>query len=109
MSKIYKPKLVFSTGEELKDVVRKNFSIYRKKYEYSPIFLISKEQEIFEIGYFDNDSTNCIHKKSDVTIKDIKSIHSEFVEINNFDIIEDFHMGIYNFVQDKLLKQVYQQ
>ena len=46
--------LVLETGEEIMEIVKNNFSIFRKKYEHSPLYLISKDKEVFEIGYFDD-------------------------------------------------------
>ena len=70
--------LVLNTGESLKEVVRNNFSIYRKKNIHSPLFLISKDKEVFEIGYFDG-SCECTYKKSDIVIdKILDSVLNEY-------------------------------
>ena len=92
--------LVLNTGESLKEVVRNNFSIYRKKNIHSPLFLISKDKEVFEIGYFDG-SCECTYKKSDIVIdKILDSVLNEYEKIDDVKNIPDFQWGIYALVQD---------
>ena len=93
-------KLAIKTKEDLKEIIVKNFSIYRRKYKYSPLYLISNDNEVFEVGYFNN-NTHCTYKKSDVTQNDILySSLDEYAMIENIDKISDFNMGLYSLVQD---------
>ena len=101
MSKIYKFELVINTGEEIKDISSKNFSIYRGKYSYSPIYLISNDKEVFEIGYFDDDSMAYTYKESNVSENDIlTNKDNEYVKIENVENIPDFLIGIYALIKD---------
>ena len=101
MSKIYKVELTISTGEELKDISSKNFIFYRKRYSYSPIYLVSNKEEVFEIGYFNDDSIVCTYKKSDVMKDEIlTNKNDEYLKIDNIESVSAFFMGIYSLVQD---------
>ena len=100
MSKICKIELVLKNGEEVMNVVKNNFSIYRKKYEHSPLYLISKDKEVFEIGYFD-DADNCTYKESDITIANIlKPFSDEYEKIEDLEQVLDFKWGFYSLIQD---------
>ena len=95
-------KLLVKTGESLSDILKRNFSIYRKKNVYSPIYLISNDNEVFEVGYFD-DSMNCTYKISDVSIDDIlKTENEKYIRIEEIAKVTDFKMGINLVIQDMI-------
>ena len=100
MCGIYKTDIVIETGEKIIDVLGRNFTVYRKKYSYSPIYLISNDNEVFEIGYFDDESITCTYKESNLSSNDIlANTPNEFLEIENRDNIKDFVMGINSLIQ----------
>lgn len=100
MCGIYKTDIVIETGEKIIDVLGRNFTVYRKKYSYSPIYLISNDNEVFEIGYFDDESITCTYKESNLSSNDIlANTPNEFLEIENLDNIKDFVMGINSLIQ----------
>ena len=95
-----KIELVLKTGESLSEVVKNNFSIYRKKDLNTSLYLISKDKEVFEIGYFD-DSGNCTYKESTVTLAEIfKPFSDEYEKIEDLEKVSDFQWGIYPLVQE---------
>lgn len=97
-----KIKLLVRTGESLSDIVKRNFLVYKKKNTYSPIYLISNDNEVFEVGYFD-DSTTSTYKASDVAINEIlERKDEEFIRIEDMAKITDFKMGINLLIQDMI-------
>lgn len=101
MSKIYKFELTISTGEELKDIVSKNFIIYRKKYSYSPMYLVSNDKKVFEVGYFNANTIVCTYKESEITENEISTNkNNDYIRIDKVESVSDFFMGIYSLIQD---------
>ena len=67
---------------------------------HSPLFLISKDKEVFEVGYFDG-SCECTYKKSDIVIdKILDSVLNEYEKKKKKKNIPDFQWGIYALVQN---------